>query len=297
MDALEKEIALKGVAKGGASGEKYKSVESALRGGVFRPVDIALQEIETFFVDFWRKFAVFSLVLLVFFVLAAVIPKIVAAIGRRARCWPWTVTQTRYATRVALITLGVMAAFGSVGVSYDVLFLGIVVAGATTSVGAAVSNALCGIVLQSDGTVQPGKMLTVRGETGVVVDTDLRHVRVLILEKTQDGAWRRTGRHFYVPNTVLCTEPYESTVFGQQRPPERPRGQRTTSRLQGPVHAETGGGGNVQDHVEMLFQEDATSETSSEEGQTTFSRHRMVRPVHEQRGFSRSPGVRGALSF
>lgn len=259
-----------------ADPDKYKTVGNALRGGVFRPVDAALEEIEVFFVDFWQKFAVFILVLIAFLLLAAVIPKIVAAVGRRARCWPWTVTQTRYATRVALVALGVMAAFGSVGVSYDVLFLGIVVAGATTSVGAAVSNALCGIVLQSDGTVQPGKILTVRGETGVVVDTDLRHVRVLILERTDDGqGWRRTGRHYYVPNTVLCTEPYEATTFEKPARARAKGEQRKDPGRAAGVFAQPAAGGRgrklVETQVDVSFEnlqepgeDESTSESASE---------------------------------
>ena len=214
---------------GQPAGQRYQNVAQALGGAVAEPLDIALGDLEQLFVEFWQRFVVFSIVLLAFLLLAVVVPKVVAAIGRKCGCYPWNVTQLRYSIRIGLVTLGVVAAFGSVGVSYDVLFLGIVISGATMSMSGVVNNAFCGVFLQSGGTVHPGAILTVRGRRGIVMDTDLNHVRLLLIEHVpgagidEDGdaatpakeVWRRTNRHFYVPNNVLCTEPFEANKFAR----------------------------------------------------------------------------------
>jgi len=186
---------------------RIESLADAASAASAGPLQEAMEEADVFFASFWKSFAVFGLVLLAFAPVVCVGPKLVAAVLRRARVKAWHVDQARYIIRIALIGVALFAAFGSVGVSFTVLFFGSSISLAYLGgVGTAISSIISAIVLKGESTLQPGRVVVIDGRRGVIVDANMW--RVHMQELSSEPGFE--GRNVYIPVTTFAANIYTS---------------------------------------------------------------------------------------
>lgn len=177
--------------------------------GIGDGLDDILENVETFFVVFWQQFVFLSLVFLIILAFSCLVPKIVASILRRARVRPWGVNLVRYAVHAGLIFLSVYAVFRSLGASVNTIVLTAGVALISNGLVQLIGNAVAGVALQFDETLQPGRDIEFERTRGLIVDTDLRRVH-LLLPPEKPG---EPSRNMYIANTLFFGGRYISDTY------------------------------------------------------------------------------------
>jgi len=183
-----------------------------------QPVGVALEDVEEAFVEFWERLLAAAVVLLIIGVAAWCVPKVLAACMRQAQFHAWTVNSVRYLVRIGIVTLALYSAFLASGVTLNIVVLGLVISAANPGFAGLIGNAACGVLLQFDDTLQPGRFVTLPslGHSGFVIDSNLHRVRIALRTPAPDPTAptpppdEHVARNLFVPNTTFCSICYTS---------------------------------------------------------------------------------------